>query len=454
MRSENMNKPLMSKHFKGRNPSAIRLAQIEFMKRRDRVNQINVAIGNVSLPMHPAMIRRMRSLDEPESPFREGVVKYTATRGVEETRRAFLNIIASSGFDTTGLHVQVTDGGSQAMELVIIGVCGPAGSGKKPLLLVDPAYANYSQMADRLGRTVVSVRRSLSGNGKFELPDIDAIEGVVEKNKPGGIVIIPYDNPTGNFYDSVVMKKIARLCVKYNMWMISDEAYRELLYTGSKTSSIWGITEETVPGIEGRRISIETASKVWNACGLRIGALVTDNRQFHEKAVAENTANLCPNAIGQYIFGSLAHESRNDLNEWYKRQRDYYKRMISTVNDELKQRLPGIVVSRPDASIYSVIDVRDVVGNGFEARDFVLYCAREGGVAIDDEIWTLLVAPMEGFYNSASGEKNPGATQMRVAYVEPLDKMRRVPLLFSILLKQYVEKKGIEIAEREELKTG
>ncbi len=449
-----MKKPQLSEHFKGRNPSAIRLAQIEFMKRRDRVNRINVAIGNVSLPMHPAMIRRMRTLDAPESPFREGVVKYTATVGMEEARQAFKNIIASSDFETTGLHIQVTDGGSQAMELVILGVCGPAESREKPLLLIDPAYTNYSLMAARLGRKVVSVRRCLSRAGTFELPDTVEIVRIIEKYKPGGIVIIPYDNPTGNFYDLDTLKKIARLCVKYNMWMISDEAYRELLYMGGETSSIWGITEEIVPGIEGRRLSIETASKVWNACGLRIGALITDSRQFHEKAVAENTANLCPNAIGQYIFGSLAHENRHDLREWYKRQRDYYKKVISTVNEELKKRLPGVIVSNPDASIYSVIDVRDVVDDGFEARDFVLYCAREGGVTIDDEVWTLLVAPMEGFYNSAPGEKNPGATQMRVAYVEPLDKIRRVPLLFSILLKQYAEKKGIEIAEREELKTG
>jgi len=150
-----MKKPQLSEHFKGRNPSAIRLAQIEFMKRRDRVNRINVAIGNVSLPMHPAMIRRMRTLDAPESPFREGVVKYTATVGMEEARQAFKNIIASSDFETTGLHIQVTDGGSQAMELVILGVCGPAESREKPLLLIDPAYTNYSLMAARLGRKVV-----------------------------------------------------------------------------------------------------------------------------------------------------------------------------------------------------------------------------------------------------------------------------------------------------------
>jgi len=443
----NMNEPHLSEHFKRRNPSAIRLAQIEFMKRRGAVKQVNVAIGNVSLPMHPAMTERMLNLGSDGSPFKDGVVRYTATVGMEETRKAFLNIIASSGFKTNELYPQVTEGGSQAMELVILGVCGPAGSPESPMLLIDAAYTNYGLMAARLGRRIVSVQRTLQENGSFTLPDLDKIEGVIEKNRPAGMVVIPYDNPTGHFYDSETMSVLAEFCVKYNMWMISDEAYRELFYVDHEASSIWGITDDRVPGIEGRRISIETASKVWNACGLRIGALVTDNRKFHEKAVAENTANLCPNAIGQYIFGSLAHESSADLNKWYRKQREYYKTVLFTVNKDLKQRLPGIIVSNPDASIYSVIDVRNIVGNWFDAREFVMYCAREGNVNINRDDWTLLVAPMEGFYNIDHGEKNPGITQMRIAYIEPPEKMKLVPKLFSVLLRHYAGKKGIEIVE-------
>lgn len=438
-----MNQPQVSEHFRKRNPSAIRLAQIEFLKRSDGVRQVNVAIGNVSLPMHPAMIHRMQGLYDRESPFRDGVVKYTPTRGLDETRDAFLNIIASSGFDTSGLDVQVTEGGSQAMELVILGVCGPAGSGKNPLLLIDPAYTNYGLFAARVGRTVISLQRKLSKNGVFELPDIAEIDRIVIEKRPGGIVVIPYDNPTGNYYDSAILQKIAQICVKHNIWLISDEAYRELLFTEKKTSSIWGLDEKTVPGITGRRISIETASKVWNACGLRIGALVTDNPLFHEKSVAENTANLCPNAIGQYIFGSLAHESVSDLKEWYERQRTYYREVVSGIHEELRRRLPGIIMSNPEASIYSVIDIRNIVDEGFTARDFVLYCAREGRVSMKDDLWTLLVAPMEGFYNTKPGEKNPGVTQMRIAYVEPLEKMRLVPELFSRLLEQYTAKKTL-----------
>jgi aspartate aminotransferase len=110
-------------------------------------------------------------------------------------------------------------------------------------------------------------------------------------------VVIPYDNPTGHFYDQDSMIALAQLCVKHDLRMISDEAYRELFYIDKPATSIRGITDKEVPGIEGRRISIETASKVWNACGLRVGALVTDNKEFHEKSVAEYTANLCTNVI-------------------------------------------------------------------------------------------------------------------------------------------------------------
>lgn len=432
----------ISEHFKERSPSVIRVAQMEFMKRKDGAEAVNVAIGNVSLPTHPAMKRRMFELDGEESPFREGVVKYTPTVGLEETKRAFLNIIGSSGFSTEGLFPQVTDGGSQAMELVILGTCGTAGSESKPLLLIDAAYTNYPAMARRVGRKTVSVTRRLQEDGTFTLPDISEIDRVIADDRPGAMVVIPYDNPTGHFYDHGTMALLAELCVRYNLWMVSDEAYRELFYVEKKTSSIWGLTDREVSGIEGRRISIETASKVWNACGLRIGALVTDSKEFHNKAVAEATANLCTNAIGQYIFGSLARLSHENLRDWYRKQRAYYKPIISSLTRRLKSELPGIIVSNPDASIYSVVDVRKIVPEQFDAKQFVLYCAREGKVDLNGKKYTLLVAPMEGFYNVAGHERNPGKTQMRVAYVEPPERMKLVPGLFSALLKQYLSIKS------------
>lgn len=425
--------PVISEYFSSREPSVIRSAQIEFSRRRDNVRAINVAIGNVSLPMHPAMIERMKGLGGGDSPFRHGVVKYTETVGLQETRSAFLNIIAFSGFTADGLQVLVTEGGSQAMELAILGVCGAAGSGERPLLVIDPAYTNYKAMAARLGRGVISITRTLQEDGAFTLPGISEIEKVIESGNPGALLVIPYDNPTGQLYDLDMLISLARLCVKHNIWLVSDEAYRELQYTGRGAVSIWGLSNREVPGIEGRRISIESVSKVWNGCGLRIGAMVTDNEEFHRRAVAENTANLCSNAIGQYIFGALAHESSLDLTKWYEKQRSYYGNMLSSLNAEFKRLLPEVIISRPDAALYSVIDVRRIAASTFDAFDFVRYCASKGSVELTDGRYTLLVTPMAGFYNSEQELISPGRTQMRIAYVESLENMKKVPLLFKEL---------------------
>jgi len=96
-----------------------------------------------------------------------------------------------------------------------------------------------------------------------------------------------------------------------------------------------------------------------------------------------------------------------------------------------------LIVSSPDASIYSVIDVRNVVKPGFDCIDFVLYCAQEGSAVIDGVETTLLVAPMRGFYENVAGEYNPGTTQFRISYVETPEKMAKVPELFVKLLRQY-----------------
>jgi aspartate aminotransferase len=373
-----MERPQLSAHFASRQPSAIRTAQIEYMKRPDKVDAVNTAIGNVTLPMHPAMQRRMRALGEPSSPFASGVCEYSATVGVPEACEAVLHVIASSGLPTKGLKVQMTDGGSAAMELLLVGLCGPAGSSSKPMLLIDAAYTNYNALAQRTGRATVSVQRKLGDDGKFSLPDAAVIEDTIAQHNPGCLVVIPYDNPTGHYYDHASMVELAKVCVKHNLWMVSDEAYRELYYVGGAPSSIWRITEAEVPGITGRRISIETASKVWNACGLRIGALVTDNEEFHVKSVAEYTANLCTNVIGQYIFGALKHEKFEDLQAWYEKQRRYYSGILTEVRSGLASSLPGIIISSPDASIYSVVDVKNIVKPGFDAMEFVLYCARKG----------------------------------------------------------------------------
>lgn len=322
------------------------------------------------------------------------------------------------------------------MELLAAGVCGPAGTDERPLLLIDAAYTNYVAFAERLGRATVTIRRELGEDGVFTLPDLSEISRVIRKHRPGAMVVIPYDNPTGQYFDRDVMAALARLCVEHDLWMISDEAYRELVYTGDAVSSIWGLTDADVPGIEGRRIGIDSSSKVWNACGLRIGALITDNAEFHRRALAEHTASLCPSAIGQWIFAALADVPHDELRGWFDRQREYYRAMLREFTDRTRELLPDVIVSRPDASIYSVVDVRRIAPD-FDALDFVLWCADEGRVEIEGVPYTLLTAPMVGFYDAPPAE-NPGRTQMRIAYVVPPEEMRIVPDLFARLLRSYL----------------
>lgn len=438
-----MSKPILSAHFESRTPSAVRLAQMKYEGRAVKPEAvINVGIGNVSLPTNPAMMKRLFALDAPGSPFKDGIIRYSTTAGFVETQDAFKNILKCEGFDTSNLHVQITDGGSSAMELLLIGTAGPAGTKDKPLMMIDPAYTNYISFAERTGRTTVTVKRHLGEDGKYTLPEMSKIEDEIKKHNPGALLVIPYDNPTGQLYNYESMHQLAELCVKYNMWMVSDEAYRELYYTGEGSLvSIWGITDKEVPGIEGRRISIETASKVWNACGLRIGALITDSAEFSDRSIAEYTANLCANVIGQYIFGALAHESKEDIAAWCTNIREYYKGHIVNVYNELKRLEPGLIVSSPDASIYTVIDVRNVVKPGFSGMDFVLFCAEKGSVDLDGVETTLLIAPMAGFYDIPKGEENPGNTQFRISFVETPENMAKIPELFVKLLNKYEEQR-------------
>ena len=412
-----MSKPQISNHYLEKKPSSIREAQIYFQNRpdRDTVNVINLSIGNISMPMYPSMVERLNNLQF--SPFKKGVIRYSPTIGEDETRRAFLNILSSEGINTDNILANITDGGSSAMELMLLGVCGP--NSKRPVMLLDPCYTNYLEFSKRFSIEVVTVNRNINQDGSFNKLDIDDIENCIKKCNPSAIVIIPFDNPTGQFIELETTISIAKLAVKYNLWLVCDEAYRNLFYVNKENYSIWSLNNSIVEGIEGRRISIESASKIWNACGLRIGALLTDNQKFHEKAIFEYTSNLSANSIGQYIFASLALEPKSRLKEWYSRQKTYYKNILTGVRKRLKNNLPGIIVTEPEAAIYMILDFKNICNPGFDAEEFILYCAKEGKVLYNEKFYTVLLAPMNGFYRDSS----LGKTQLRLAIVESQDLM-------------------------------
>jgi aspartate aminotransferase len=431
-----MKQPQLSKYLAARKPSVLRQAQQIFSKRKDEVTAINVGIGNISMPMHPAMINRMAGILGKNSPFKHGVVKYSSTAGLEETNKAILNFISASGFKTNHLYSQITDGSSQGMELVILGTCAGDNHKNKKLLLIEPSYSNYQEMAKRLGVPVETIKRELGEDGYFSLPDLNKIEKTIKRHRPAALVVIAYDNPTGQFLHQGLLIELAKLCVKYNLWIISDEAYRELNYTKDKTVSIWGITEKKVPGITGRRISLESASKLFNACGLRIGSIVTDNKEFHQHCVYENNLNLCANVLGQYVFGAIANQSTDSLQKWFLRQKKYYQKILFNLANDIQELIPETIVAKPQASIYLVVDLKNIVDKKFQVSEFVNWCASEGKVKIKKKYYTLLVAPLTGFYSKKN--EHLGRTQFRIACVASKEEMRLVPMLLRELLEEYL----------------
>ena len=428
-------KPKISNHYLNRKPSSVRTAQISFKDRTDKnsIRSINLSIGNVSLPMHPAMIKRMVNLMDENSPFAKGILKYTSSSGHQDAVKAFLNIISFEGVTTSNLNCLITDGGSQAMEIMLLGVCGTLK--ESSIMLLDPAYTNYLEFSKRLSIPVVSISRNIDNNGDFNTLNFEKINSLIKFKQPNGLVVIPYDNPTGQFINQEDLIKLATICVENKIWIVSDEAYRQLYYDNNSSSSIWKITSSQVPNIDGFRISIESASKVWNACGLRIGGLVTDSNEFYTKSVNEYTSNLCANVIGQYIFGALAELPYDEMDRWYSKQRDYYLPLMKSIRDSIIEKIPGVLVSKPSAAIYLIIDFKNICSPKFDANDFIQYCAIKGSVRYKKINYTLLFAPLNEFY---SGDKKV-KTQIRIAIVEKPEYLMIAPLILSELFKQYSE---------------
>tara|TARA_B100001287_G_scaffold255785_1_gene240159 strand:- start:452 stop:1750 length:1299 start_codon:yes stop_codon:yes gene_type:complete len=429
--------PSISDHYGKREPSSIRKAQILFQSRQDCSNivVINLAIGNISLPMHPAMLKRLKSLGEPDSPFAKGVVQYTSSEGTAECKTAILNsIYAELSLNIPqNINCVITDGGSQAMELMLLGVSGT--SGGEPIMVIDPLYTNYVEFAKRLSIPMISLERKSNADGSFGDLDIIEIRKKISNDNPNGILIIPADNPTGLQMSQTTINEIAKICVEEDIWLVSDEAYRNIYFSGNRPSSIWQISNTDVPGILGRRISIESVSKVWNACGLRIGALVTDNKMMYQKVRSEYTANLCANVVGQYVFGAVAQMSSDEIIDWYSSQRAYYSKAIISLIKELKEELPGIILSSPGAAIYIVLDFKNITPSDFNVSKFIEYCSLKGKIRLKKKYYTLLLSPMKGFYN----QKLKGEKQARIALVEQESKMRMVPKILSRLLENYLK---------------
>jgi Aspartate/tyrosine/aromatic aminotransferase len=156
-------------------------------------------------------------------------------------------------------------------------------------------------------------------------------------------------------------------------------------------------------------------------------------RVFHKKVVSEYTTNLCANAIGQYIFSSILKLSKDQIREWHQGQRNYYQTLMLELRKSLLKKIPDLIISTPESALYFVIDFRMIFNEEFDIEKFIEYCATVGKCRINNNDYTILLAPMTGFYYNS----NDGRTQARIAIVETEHSLRIVPEILANLIDNY-----------------
>ena len=376
--------PQLSAHFAGRKPSVIRLAQIEFAKRRDDTEALNVAIGNVSLPMHPAMQRAPAHPRRRAQPLRRRRGRATAPPSAwRRPTAAFLNIIASSGFATDGLHSQVTDGGSQAMELVIVGCCGPAGS--------DRAAA----AADRRGLHQLQGLRRAPGpphrvdhpqrwatTAASPCPSLAEIEAIIVRHRPGAMVVIPYDNPTGQLYDRATLRGPGPALRGARPVAGQRRGLPRAVLRGRRRGQHLGPERPEVPGH--RRPPHQHRDAPQGLERLRPAHRRAGHRQRGVPRPGrgrEHGQPLLQRDRPVHLRRPGPARATPTCRPGTRRQRDYYRAMLRDFTaPHCASCCRGSIVSSPDARIYSVVDVRNIAPADFDALEFVLLLRARGQV--------------------------------------------------------------------------
>ncbi len=306
----------------------------------------------------------------------------------------------------------VTTGGSEAIIFAMLTVSDPGDN----FIVFEPFYTNYNGyavMADVELKPIPTFPET-----GYHLPDKTEIEKHID-SRTRGIIICSPNNPTGTILTREEMKLIVELALKYNLFVISDEVYREFSYEGKSVSIMH------IPEIEDKAILLDSISKRFSACGARIGVLASKNKEIISAALRFGQARLCPPRIEQYaakaILDSLTPEYFIELKREYKNRRDAALEEIS--------RIPGAFCKKPEGAFY--IMVRLPVD---DTDDFAEWLLSE----YDEDGETVMVAPGAGFYAT----KGLGKNEVRIAYVLESEELRRAIRILGRALEVYKTRKA------------
>jgi len=325
--------------------------------------------------------------------YNPNVVAYTHSAGLIELREAFKNYYERYGIDVETDEIIVTQGGSEAILFSLAVIANPGDE----VLVLEPFYANYAGFASFLGVKLVPVpTRPEDG---YHVPDKTLFEERIS-GKTRAILFSNPSNPTGAVYSEDELKTIMDIALKYDLYVIADEVYREFVYDGLKHVSMMKMD------VGERTIMVDSVSKKFSACGARIGVFVTKNKELYRSAMKFAQARLSPAMMEQYgVIGLLNLED-----EYFENVRRIYSKRRDTVCEELS-KIEGIVFKKPQGAFY--ISVKLPID---DAEEFVSWMLSD----FDVDGKTTMVAPLKGFYATP----NAGNSEIRIAFVLEESKLK------------------------------
>ncbi|WP_373016975.1 pyridoxal phosphate-dependent aminotransferase [Muriicola sp.] len=335
------------------------------------------------------------------------VLSYSRTEGTDQYRKKVAAYYAKHQVEVSHKDIIVTTGGSEALSFVM-GSIADAGD---EVIIPEPFYANYNGFAVAAGVKVVPIISRIEDN--FALPPIEEFEKSITA-RTRAILICNPGNPTGYLYKKEEIEKLSALVKKHDLFLVSDEVYREFAYDGLQHYSI---LQE--PGLEEHSIVVDSVSKRYSMCGARIGFLVTRNRAVITTALKFAQARLSPPTYAQ-IASEAALETPqsyfDEVIEEYTERRNVLLRELSHIE--------GIRVARPQGAFYCMVElpVKD-------ADDFAQWLLEK--FQLDGQ--TVMVAPAAGFYAT----EGLGRNQIRIAYVLEKNRLIRAVAILKEALKQY-----------------
>lgn len=361
-------------------PSPIRkLVPFAEAAKRKGTKVYHLNIGQPDIETPPAIMDAVKHTDIK-------VLEYSHSAGNETYRRKLVQYYKKVGIDVAYDQIMITTGGSEAIMFGFFTCLNPGDE----VIIPEPFYANYNGFACAAGVNVVPITSSIE-NG-FALPPIEDFEKVITA-KTKAILVCSPNNPTGYLYSREEMEALKKICLKHNLYLFSDEAYREFCYDGDYVSAMH------LSGLEEHVVLMDTISKRYSACGARIGALVTKNKKVYDAALKFAQARLSPPGLAQ-IMGEAAVELPDTYfnapkQEYLSRRNLLVKRLNA---------IPGVYCPNPGGAFYAIarlpIDDSD---------KFCQWLLEE--FSYNNQ--TVMLAPATGFY----GTPGLGKNEVRLAYV-------------------------------------